>query len=80
MPNVFSERTLMPVSMVVAIIGCVFWLASMTVKSTYMENRVEAIEARESARDSAYTDLMRRLERIDTKVDFIYESVKRRDK
>lgn len=79
-PNVFSEKTLVPVSLLVAIIGCVFWLASVTVKSTYLSERMDAVEIRERIRDSSVAELGNQLARIDSKVDFIYESVRRKEK
>ncbi len=80
MPNVFSEKTLIPVSFVVVLVGCVFWLASMTMKSTYLSDRLDGVEVRERVRDANLTELSTQLARIDSKVDFIYESIRRKEK
>lgn len=63
---ILSEKTLIPVSMLSVIVGGVFWLSSMHALS-----KANAADIKENK-----SDVLRRLDRIENKVDRLIEASK----
>ncbi len=74
--SVLSEKTLMPVSFVVMVVGVVVWLVSVAAKVEAQANAIDRIQTHNRDADTVSLEIMKRLERIDTKVDFLYEAAR----
>lgn len=76
-----SERTFLPISFVVTLLCFAAWITSVAVRAentreslnSHLSSAVERVEKR----DAAILDIQRRLERLDAKVDVIYETVRK---
>lgn len=77
---VLSEKTLIPLSAVAAIAWLVFWLATVAVRANATADDFEKYKAERAQYDAAMLDLVKRVERIDARVDYIYESIRQKQR
>jgi hypothetical protein len=90
---IFSEQTLLPISLVVVLLsgvcGAAYWISDQASATVHLEERfteyksahdaaIDAIEERDQRQWQVLLEVQRKLERMDAKVDYIYESTKRR--
>jgi hypothetical protein len=66
MENVITEKTLLPISLLVIIAGGIFWLSSMYALANSNEKQITIIK----------TDLKSDIIRLESKVDRLLERVK----
>jgi hypothetical protein len=76
MASFFTENTFIPVSLVITVVVAAFWIGSIFFQTAALQTRVEKMAERDHERDLTTTEILQRLERIDTRVDYIYESIK----
>lgn len=70
----FGESTVIPVSFVMTIIGITIWFATIAARTDALADALTEMQARNLERDRLAVEVLQKLERIETRVDYIYES------
>jgi len=66
---IISERTLMPISLVLIFLGGVAWLTSIAADVKFTSNTIEKVEIKQERYNATLSEINSRLSRIEGKLE-----------